>query len=161
MRLFKKMLHSIVRIINFLPLLGLVLIMLLGVAEVILRPFNMSIYGVFEMIGFVGAVVVFFSMPQTLIDKGHIRISVIVSRCSKRIQATIDIITGLLSMGICALLVWQTCLVAKDMQRSGEVSLTLGISFYPIVYGIAFSCALLGLVFLSDLFDSISAWRKR
>ena len=60
MRLFKKMLHSIVRIINFLPLLGLVLIMLLGVAEVILRPFNMSIYGVFEMIGFVGAVVVFF-----------------------------------------------------------------------------------------------------
>ena len=161
MRLFNKMLHSTVRVINVLPLLGLVIIMLLGVAEVILRPFNMSIYGVFEMIGFVGSVVVFFSMPHTLIEKGHIRISVVVQRLSKRVQAAIDIITGVLSIVVCTLVVWQASLVATDLLRSGEVSLTLGIPFYPFVYGIAFSCALLGFVFLSELFDSISVWRKR
>lgn len=161
MRLFKKMLHATVRVVNLLPLLGLVIIMLLGVAEVMLRPFDVSIYGAFEMIGFVGSVVVFFSMPQTLIEKGHIQISVVVSKFSNRVQATIDVITGALSIGVCALVVWQAGSVATDMLRSGEVSLTLGIPFYPFVYGIAFSCGLLGLVFLSDLFDSISVWRKQ
>ena len=161
MLLFHKMLHATVRIINYLPLFGLVVIMLLGVSEVILRLFGASIYGVFEMIGFIGSVVVFFSMPQTLIQKGHIRIEVIVSRCTKRVQAAIDTITGLLSIGVCALVVWQACLVAADMLRSGEVSLTLGIPFYPFVYGIAFSCVLLGLIFLLEVLDSISVWRKR
>jgi TRAP-type mannitol/chloroaromatic compound transport system permease small subunit len=161
MHLFYKILHSTVRIINYLPILGLVVIMMLGVSEVMLRIFNVSIYGVFEMIGFIGSVVVFFSMPQTLIQKGHIRIEVIVARCTKRVQAAVDTVTGLLSIGVCALVVWQACLVATDMLRSGEVSLTLGIPFYPFVYGIAFSCVLLGLVFLSELLDSISVWRRR
>lgn len=161
MNLYKKILLRMIRIINFFPLLGLVVIMLLGVAEVVLRPFGVSIYGTFEIIGFVGSVVVFFSMPHTLIVKGHIRIEVIVSRFSKRIQAGVDIFTGLLSIGVCALVVWQAWLTATDMMRSGEVSLTLGIPFYPFVYGIAFSCVLLVFVFFLELCDSISVWRKR
>jgi TRAP-type mannitol/chloroaromatic compound transport system permease small subunit len=96
-----------------------------------------------------------------LIQKGHIRIEVIISRYSRRVQAAVDTLTGALSIGVCALVVWQACLVATDMLRSGEVSPTLGIPFYPFVYGIAFSCVFLGLIFLSDLLDSISVWRKR
>ena len=60
------------------------------------------------------------------------------------------------SIFICLLMAWQSTLLANDMRQSSEVSYTLGIPFYPFVYGIAVCSVLLALVFLVDLLDSIT-----
>jgi len=43
---------------------------------------------------------------------------------------------------------------AIDMKRSGELSMTALVPFYPYVYGIAFGCVLLCLVILADFIKS-------
>jgi hypothetical protein len=52
------------------------------------------------------------------------------------------------------MIAWQSAVYGIDLRQSGEVSLTLQMPLYPIVYGIAFGCGLLALVLLMDLIKS-------
>jgi hypothetical protein len=40
---------------------------------------------------------------------------------------------------------------ARDLQKSGEVSLTLQMPFYPVAYGVGVCCFILCLVFVCDI----------
>jgi len=48
-----------------------------------------------------------FAGGYTLLTKGHVMVDIIVLRASPRTRAIIDLITGVLFLGICVLLVWK------------------------------------------------------
>ena len=49
------------------------------------------------------------------------------------------------------LIAWNLIKYGIDLQKSGEVSLTLQMPFYPIAYGIAVSCFIQCLVMVCDI----------
>jgi TRAP-type C4-dicarboxylate transport system permease small subunit len=92
-----------------------------------------------------------FALAQTTIERGHVAVQVVVTRFSPRSQEIIYLITHLLSIFLFALLAWECVRYGNDFRASGEVSLTLRMPFYPVVYGIAFSAVIVCLVLFVDI----------
>jgi len=139
------------RILNWVAGWSLVGMMGLTCADIALRLFRHPILGTYEVAGFLGAVVASFAMAQTTIERGHVAVQVVVTRFSPRVQEVIYLITHLLSLLLFALLAWECIRYGNDLRTSGEVSMTLQLPFFPVLYGIALSAAIVCLVLLVDI----------
>ncbi len=143
------------RVANILACACVIVMMLLSTADVIMRFFGKPIPGTYELVGFLGTLVVSFALAFTSIEKGHIAVEILVNRFPQRIQFAIESFSNLLGSLLFGLIAWQAFIYAADIRRSGEVSLTLQMPVFPFIYGIAAGCALLGLLLITDLVKSL------
>ena len=150
--------------LNWVAGWSLVGMMGLTCADIVLRLFRRPILGTYEIVGFLGAVVASFAMAQTTIERGHVAVQVVVQRFSPGVQEVIYLITHLLSLLLFVLLAWECVRYANDLWASGEVSMTLQLPFFPVLYGIALSAVTVCLVLLVDILlmmtKGAEAWPK-
>ena len=154
MDLFEKISYALARRLYWVAGIAIVVMMLLTCADVVLRYFRKPIPGTYELVCFLGAVAVAFAMAHTSVEKGHVAVSFVVSLFPRKIQGLIESITTSFGLFFFVLIAWQSVIYANDLRLSGEVSLTLELPFYPFVYGISFSAAIVCLIFISDLFKN-------
>ncbi len=148
---FSNIVRRVSQFFNWIAGVSLAFIMFLTVADVFLRYFfKRPILGTYEIVGLGGAVAAAFAIPQTAIDRGHVAVRLVVEKLPLRIQMFIYAAINLMSAVLFALIAWQSYLYGLDMKRTGEVTLTLRLPFYPVLYGISASCWLMFLVALSD-----------
>ena len=76
-------------------------------------------------------------------------------RLSNRARAVVESCTGVLGLALFAVVAWRSLLYADEMRASGEVSMTLQLPYYIVIYLIAASFAVLTLVQLVELFKTI------
>jgi TRAP-type C4-dicarboxylate transport system permease small subunit len=91
-----------------------------------------------------------------LAKKGHVAVSLIVQLFSKRLQGIVESFISIFGIILFGLITWQSILYGIDCQRSGEVSMTLQLPFYPIIYGVALGAGVVCLVLLVDLVNAIA-----
>ncbi|MDO9558627.1 MAG: TRAP transporter small permease [Syntrophales bacterium] len=133
---------------NYVACFAIVAMMLLSCADVALRLIGAPIPGAYEMVGFISAVIVSFSLAHTSLQRGHVAVEIIFEKLSPRTQFIVDAAGNLISAILFGLVAWQSLAYGVDLRRSGEVSLTLQMPLHPFVYGIAAGCGLLALVLL-------------
>ncbi|RLB27602.1 MAG: TRAP transporter small permease [Deltaproteobacteria bacterium] len=142
---------------DMIAALAIFAMMALTCVDVFLRYFfRKPIPGTYEIVALLGAVAVSFAMAHTLVEKGHVAVSLIVQLFSKRLQGIIESIISIFGIILFALIAWQSILYGVDCQRSGEVSMTLELPFYPIIYGVALGAGVVCLVLLVDLVNAIA-----
>lgn len=131
---------------------ALVFIMLLTVADVVLRNLiRKPIVGTFEIVGLSGAVVIGFAIPITSWLRGHIFVDFFVHKFSRTGQAIFNITTRVLGILLFFLIAWNLYLYANGLYASGEVTLTRHLPFYPIAYGLAGCCIIQCFVLIADI----------
>lgn len=123
-------------------------------ANIFLRLVWKPIIGTFELMGYFGAVITAFALGYTQISRGHIAVDVMVLRFSERTRRILNVINSLICTVFFALVTWQIAKYATTLWKTGEVTETLRIIYYPFTYGVALGCALLSLVFLTDFLKS-------
>ena len=153
------------RLSNFLNLVAgwsLVGMTALTCADVILRIFRHPILGTYEIVGFLGAIVASFAMAHTTILRGHVAVELLVMRLPHKVQVVIYLIIHVLSIGLFALIAYESILLGNDLRLANEVSLTLQIPFFPVLFGISFACMVVCLVLLVDfwrvLVGQVKVW---
>lgn len=139
------------RLLNVIAGISLTFIMGLTVLDVILRFFRMPIVGTFELVAFSGAVVIGFAIPYTSWVRGQIYVDFFVQKFSRVGQSVFNISTRLMGIVLFFLAGWNLFKVGMDLQKSGEVSLTLQLPFYLVAYGIGVACFIQCLVLLCDI----------
>jgi TRAP-type C4-dicarboxylate transport system permease small subunit len=160
MKGFVKVTRWFSRTLNWLAGWSLVGMMCLTCADILLRLFRRPIPGTYEIVGFLGAVVAGLAMAQTTLERGHVAVQVLVTRFSPRVQEIIYYLTNMLSLFLFALLAWEGVRYGNDFRVSGQVSLTLRMPFYPVVYGIALSAAVVCLVLIADILQVVTKREK-
>jgi len=136
--------------------------MALTSADVFLRYFfRKPIPGTYEIVALLGAVAVSFAMAHTLAEKGHVAVSLIVQMFPKRLQGIVESFISIFGIILFGLITWQSVLYGIDCQRAGEVSMTLQLPFYPIIYGVALGAGVVCLVLLVDLANAIVKVKDR
>ncbi len=140
--------------ISYIAGASVLVMMLLTCADVVLRLFAHPIPGTYELIGFLGALLISFSMAYTSVERSHIAVEIFVTRLPRRVQSAIEGFVSLISVVLFGIIAWQSQVYAMDLKQSGEISLTLGIPVYPFVAGIAIGCGFLCLVLLFDVAKS-------
>lgn len=129
----------------------LAFMMCLTVLDVILRTFRKPIVGTYELVAFSGAVVIGFSVPFTSWVRGHIYVDFLISRFSRKVKNVIHVATRCLVIWLFLMAGWNLIKYGMDLQKSGEVSLTLEMPFYPVAYGIGVCCFVQCVVILCDI----------
>ncbi len=147
---FQRFIYLLSRVMEVIAGIALVFMMTLTTCDVILRIFGKPIIGTYEMVSFGGGVVIGFSTPITSWVRGHIFVDFFYQKFTKGWQNLFNVITRLMSVILFIFIGWNLILLATDMLRSGEVSLTLQLPFYPVAYGIGFACFVEVLVLVAD-----------
>jgi TRAP-type C4-dicarboxylate transport system permease small subunit len=151
MKGFLSGVEKISKFLNVIAGISLTFLMLLTIADVILRQFRMPVVGTYELVAFSGAVVIGFSMPLTSYIRQHIFVDFFILKFSQKVRNIFNTATRGLVMGLFLLVGWNMFKYARDLQKSGEVSLTLQMPFYPVAYGVGVCCFILCLVFVCDI----------
>ena len=148
---FEKIVTNISRFLNSIAGISLIFLMSLTITDVILRGFNKPILGAYELVAFAGAVAIGFSMPRTAALRGHIYVDFLIAGFSRRVRNLFNVATRLLVLLLFLFIGWNLFKFGWDLQRSGEVSLTLQMPFYPVAYGVGICCFVQCLVMVCDI----------
>ncbi|MDI6798057.1 MAG: TRAP transporter small permease [Desulfatibacillaceae bacterium] len=149
MKLLEKISNQTALVLLYMAGAAVFAMMLLTCADVVLRFFRRPIPGTYELVAQLGGIAVAFAMAHTTAVKGHVAVSIVVSRFSARTQSILDGITALLGFGVFALASYKLALMGREYQLSNHVSATLQLPLYPIVYSIAVALSVVCLVLLS------------
>jgi len=150
----ERWVHGTTKGVSYISGISVMIMMLLTCADVLLRLFGHPIPGTYELIGFLGAVLISFAMAYTSVERSHIAVDIFVERLPRKVQIALDGIVSMISVALFGVITWQCQIYALDLKQSGEISLTLGIPVYPFVAGIAIGCGFLCLVLLLDVAKS-------
>jgi TRAP-type C4-dicarboxylate transport system permease small subunit len=153
---FERVIHSISRVCDRIAQCAVVAMMLIIVGNVVLRIFWRPIYGTYDVVMLLGSITVAFALGYCAVRRGHIAVEIVMDRFPQRVQAIIDSITGILSVGIFAIVAWQCWVYGTDMWECGEVTMSVYIPVHPFIYGVGFGCAVLCAVALVDLIKAVS-----
>jgi TRAP-type C4-dicarboxylate transport system permease small subunit len=158
----RRVIHGFTRVVYLIfgggSLLGLTFFI---VADVGLRGlFNSPIPGSYEVVMFMMITLVFSALSYTATMDGHVIVELVVSRVPKRVQRFLNGVSNLLTAGLFALIAQQNIVRAKALRLEGLTSSILHVPVYPFYLFTAFGCALLSLVLLLNVFDSLMSGGK-
>ena len=157
--LIEKTVTRISDFFNMIASAALVLMMVLSCADIFMRYlFSKPITGTYDIVGLSGAVLAAFAMPYTMLKKGHVAVELLVQSLSRGKQLVIETFSHLLGISLFLVLVRQAILLSRDMKAAGEVTPTLLLPFYPIVYCMALCFFILSLAIVVNL---LHVWTKR
>ncbi len=151
MKIILTNVHNVSKFLNLVSCVALVLMMVLTVTDVVLRIFKRPITGTYEIVGLLGAIVIGFGIPITSWIRGHIFVDFLVQKLPAGNRNVVNIFTRLLGIGLFFVAGWNLIIVGMDLYRTGEVSLTRQLPFYPIAYGLAVSCFVQCFVLICDI----------
>ncbi len=124
-------------------------------ANIFLRTFWVPIQGTYELMGYFGAVATAFAIGFTQIKRGHIAVDIVVTRFSGKIRHVLDGVNNLLCMAFFAVVAYKIVGYGSTLWRTGEVTETLRIIYYPFVYCVAIGCLALSFVFGVDFLKAL------
>ena len=148
---FVGLVYRLSRAMQAIAGLALVFMMTLTTCDIILRIFGKPIIGTYEIVAFSGGVVIGFSTPITSFMRGQIFVDFFYQKFPMVTQNILNTTTRLVDIALFGIISWNLMIMARDMYRSGEVSLTLQLPFYPVAYGIAFAMFVQCLVLVCDI----------
>ena len=119
---------------------ALVCLMLLTVSDVILRAFGKPIAGVYDLTLLLAGVVIGFAVPFATWRKAHVRMVFLIDRLSSTWKKILSTLTYVLGIFLFFIVGRGLLLNGARLYSAGEVSMTVHLPFYPVVFGMGASC---------------------
>jgi TRAP-type C4-dicarboxylate transport system permease small subunit len=146
--------------LNRIAAMCLIAMMALSCLDIVLRLLQRPLPGTYEIVGFLSALMLSFAMAQTTIERGHVMVEIFMNKMPRFIQKITFIVTRVTTAVIFILLAYETIKFGKYYQKSGELSLTLQLEFYPILYAMGCAFAVSAIVPIIDAVLVASGKRK-
>ncbi len=156
MQVFHSMVLRIGRIMDVVGGVILTFMMLITVLDVVLRYLKKPITGTYELVFLGGAVVIGCAIPITSWEGGHVCVDFLLEYFPAAVKKVFVLFTRVLGMAFFCLLGINLFLLGTDLFRSGEVSLTLHVPYYPAAYILSLCAFVECLVLLSSFIKTIS-----
>jgi TRAP-type C4-dicarboxylate transport system permease small subunit len=151
-----KTLRFASKLLNIIAGISVTVMMLMTVADVLLRAGGHPIIGTYEIVALLMAVVIGFGIPQVSLDRGHVYMEFLLQKFSERVRNVVNSLTRVLCIILFAFIGVNLFSVGAGFRASGEVSPTIQLPFYPVTYAVAVCCLLECFVFI---FDIVRIWR--
>lgn len=141
----------------FYAVAGVVLIVMVLVTlfDVILRNFGHPITGSMEIIQYGGALVFGFSVPYATFLKAQVQVDLVTEKLKPKVQKTVTILTRLAGLFLFLFICYNFFMYGLDVMKTGELSPSFKIPYYPIVFSLSLSFLLQSLTIFLDLMEVI------
>jgi TRAP-type C4-dicarboxylate transport system permease small subunit len=131
--------------------------MLLTVADVVLRAFKMPIVGTFELIELGLACSVFLALPAVFLRGENLVVDAVDYFAKPATTRVLDLAGACVSLAVLAVMVFRMVPLAREMHELGDVSAMLAIP--KIVYWIPVLAGIAGSALMTVVF--IGRWKMR
>jgi TRAP-type C4-dicarboxylate transport system permease small subunit len=138
----------------------LLAMMAMTCADILCRKVWKPLPGVFELMGYFGALVVACALGYTQRKRDHIAIDILTNCFPLRIRKILDVFNRLACMIFSLLAAREIGKLAHNLMTTGEVSETLRLPYYPFAYGVAAGFVLLAFVFFVELLKTYQPAEK-
>ena len=138
-----------------------VAIMLVVMANVILRIFDRPLMGTVEAVQLFTALAIGLGLAHCGVQGGHVAVTFLTDKLPLKLQTVIFMLVDTMTFLFLVLSGWQLFLYGNGMRQTGEVTMTTGIPFYPFVYVVALSFLLYSLVVLQGIIKIIAKGYQR
>ena len=152
-------LQKVSKVAAVIAAIVLAAMMLLTVGDVVGRYFfNNPIKGTWEVIGLLLVCAGTWGLGYCQMQKGHISITVLIQRFSRRIQAVIRSLTYLIGLVGFSLLCWRMFLMTVRYLTTmkGYVTDTLEIPYPPFMLMLTIAAGIMALMLIVDLIRSLA-----
>ena len=157
-----KVMTPISRVLVFTGGAFLAVMMFLTTSDVAMRYFfDMPISGAFDLTEYMMAIVFAFGLPYCAVERGHIRVDILMERLSEKAQTIVTAVTTPIGLGLFALVAWQTFRYILIQQESNIVSSVLLIPRYPFVAVLFVGYACFAIVLVADVLKLIGQVIKK
>lgn len=146
-----RVVFRISSILNIIGGAALTFMMLLTVADVLLRAGGHPILGTYEIVALSLALVIGFGIPKVSLDRGHVYMEILLDKLSGKYKSVLMIFTRLLCIFLFILIGYNLFSVGNEFHSSGEVSSTLKLPFFPVAYGVGVCCFIECFVFFFEI----------
>lgn len=141
---------------------GMILSMLLGVADVVGTKFlDYPVPGTLEVTESTMVLIVFGALAYTQRQRGHIRVEILYNYCSPRTKSFMEIVTHGVAFAYFFLVAWQG---VSELQYSWEIKEatmgTIRFPLYPARFLLVLGTGLLLLQLLLDLVEDVGRFRR-
>ena len=161
-KLINKTNSVLVLILKHLAIWILTAMMLLTAVDVCLRyVFNRPITGSFELVEFMMALVVPFSIVFCASEKGHVQVDIVVEHFNKKIRAFFEFTGNIISLFLFVLITWQTFIYIAEEYKSGLTSAVLYIPLYPFIGAMAAAFVILCFLLLAELLNYLAGTKSK
>jgi TRAP-type transport system small permease protein len=148
-----KIIYSLNRWLGYLSVIVLGLMMLLTVADVTGRYFfNSPISGATEISRLMMVIIVFPALGWAALGRVHVRVDILVSHFSQKVQAIINIITLLIALGTYYCITWRSVLESAVVHRQTSL---LALPFTPFYWimsaGFAVFCLAIVVLIIENI----------
>ena len=155
MILLEKLNRQLNRTLVFIGGVFLVSMVVLTCANIVFRLTWVPIRGTYELMGFFGALVTAFALGHTQLKKGHIAVDVLINTFPSKTRRILSAVNGFICVFFFGIAAWQIAVKATTLMKTGEITETLRIIYYPFTYAVAFGCIVLVLVLFTDLLTAL------
>lgn len=143
---FAKLLKGI----GGVSLIGMMLLTCIDVAGSI---FGHPLLGAEELVALWASVLLAFSLPSAHLEKANVGVDLLYLKFPPKLKLINNIFVAIVSFVLFALLCWQCYLYAGALHASGEVSMTLQLPAYMLVYAISFAFLILTIIMFLEIFS--------
>ncbi len=133
----------------------LVLMVVISCGNMASRFLGTPMTAAYELIGFIGALVVSFPLGYAQMKRSHVVVDILSRTFPDGVRKILVTISLLLAIGFFSVATWEVGSYANTIRMSGELSETLRIKFHPFIYGVAVAC---GLMTFSLVVDFLLLW---
>ncbi|HEY3276969.1 MAG TPA: TRAP transporter small permease [Syntrophorhabdaceae bacterium] len=136
---------------------GIVLafMMLVTLGDVFMRNIGHPIVGTVELISFCGSVVVGFAIPYASWMKVHVYVDILITKLNTRNRMIMSAMTRVLAIALFIFIGYNFILYGLDLKNTHEVSAGLKLPYYPIPFGLSFSCFLQAVTLFADFVKTV------
>jgi TRAP-type C4-dicarboxylate transport system permease small subunit len=138
----------------------LMAIVVLTALNIVARKLMLPILGAHEATQYLGALLISLTLAYNQLKKENINVELVHAFLPARARALLDGVTSLLCVVMCLLIAWRCIVYALDLWATKEVSMTMGIPFYPVILVVGASFALLALALLIDSLNAAAEARR-
>jgi TRAP-type C4-dicarboxylate transport system permease small subunit len=154
-------LNPVTSVANAIGMIALATMMFVTAFDVFGRKlFNSPILGSYEIVELLMAICIGLGIAHCGMMRGHINIDLLLMRLSKKTNAIIGTVTGMVAFVIIGIAAWQTCIYIGNKIGTKAVTTVLYIPIYPFVaivaIGLIMYCIVLIIHWLEYLQQAIT-----
>ncbi len=161
MNILEKVIHTMAKRISQFAQFALVLVMLVIMANILMRIWWKPLPGSYELVEILGAVILSMGVAYCALTRGHVTVTLLVDKLSKKKQALVDLVTSIISFVFISAIGWGLLKYAKMTYNRGLETSTLSIPLYPVYFLVAAGLIMLAMTALLDLIKSFTILIKK
>jgi TRAP-type C4-dicarboxylate transport system permease small subunit len=155
MKHLELLVNALNKISMILAGIAVLALMVLATGNVVFRIFHIPYRGAYEIVSFLGALVIAGALGYTQQRKNHIVVDILTEKFPKKVHRFLDIINYGITLVFFGIMAWQTYLFGMKIWESHEVSETLKVIFHPFIFGVSIGFALLSLNLFLDFMKAL------